>query len=242
MRRLLFDIETSPNLGFFWQTGREIDIDTDSIVQERAIICICWKWAKDKRVFTLTWDKGKDKKMIKKFVKVMEQADEIVAQNGDRFDIKWLRTRCIYHRIPMSPRVISIDTLKETRKLFKFNSNRLDYVGQYLGVGQKGKTGGFDTWKDIVLHNDPVAMRRMIKYCKQDVVLLERVWDVINPYVAAKLHYGKYSNECPECGKPRLRKVKERLLSSGVRRYEMKCTVCGKYCTITKNKLKMKIL
>jgi DNA polymerase elongation subunit (family B) len=47
---------------------------------------------------SLTWDKKQsDKAMIKAFLKVMAQADEIVAHNGDKFDLKWLRTRALLH-------------------------------------------------------------------------------------------------------------------------------------------------
>ena len=33
-------------------------------------------------------------------LKIANQADEIIGHNGDRFDIKKVRTRCIYHRVP----------------------------------------------------------------------------------------------------------------------------------------------
>ena len=36
-----------------------------------------------------------NKKLIKEFIKILGEADEIVAHNGDRFDIKEIRTRAI---------------------------------------------------------------------------------------------------------------------------------------------------
>ena len=44
MKRLFWDIETSANIGWFWQASRKQFIGPDNIIQERAIICICWKW------------------------------------------------------------------------------------------------------------------------------------------------------------------------------------------------------
>lgn len=237
--RLFFDIETSPNIGFFWQAGHEIDVGTHNIITERAIICICWKWAGDKKVHSLEWDKKQnDKKMIEAFVKVMAEADEVIGHNGDNFDIKWVRTRAIYHGIPFPPKITSIDTLKNCRSLFKMNSNRLDYVGKYLGLGQKIDTGGFDTWRKIILNKNKKALTHMVKYCKNDVILLEKVWDRINPYVSPKTHMGKWSNSCPECGRESLKIVKHRKNASGTTSLEMKCNRCGKYHTLTPNKLK----
>ena len=45
------------------------------------------------------------------------------------------------------PPIISVDTLKEARKVFKFSSNKLDYIAQYLGVGAKMDTGGIALWE-----------------------------------------------------------------------------------------------
>ena len=55
-KRLFFDIETSPNIGFFWQAGYKKNIDYSNIIKERAIICICYKWEGEKEVGYLHWD------------------------------------------------------------------------------------------------------------------------------------------------------------------------------------------
>jgi len=238
-KRLFFDIETSPNIGFFWQAGHEIDVGTHNIITERAIICICWKWAGQKKTYSLCWDKNQnDKKMIEGFVKIMLEADEVIGHNGDNFDIKWVRTRAIFHGISFPPKIVSIDTLKNCRSLFKMNSNRLDYVGQYLGLGKKIETGGFDTWRKIILDKDKKALRKMIRYCKNDVALLEKLWDRLNPYVPPKTHVGRWSNECPECGEDKLAINKTVKLASGCTRFRMMCGGCGKFHSLTPNKLK----
>ena len=43
-KRLFFDIETSPNIGFFWSSGYKINIPFENILKERAIICIAYKY------------------------------------------------------------------------------------------------------------------------------------------------------------------------------------------------------
>jgi len=237
MKRLIWDIETSPNVGFFWRSGHEIDVGTHNIITERAIICVCWKWAGEKKVHSLAWNKGNDEKLIKEFIKVLNQADEAIAHNGDRFDLKWFRGRCLYYRVPMSPKVQTIDTLKESRKLFDLNSHRLNYLGEYLGLGGKEDTGGFDTWRKIILENDNKALKQMVKYCKRDVDLLEKVFDVLNPYISSRVHYGAYTNECPECGSDNVIISKTRITAGGSKQYQFKCKDCGKYHSVAASKI-----
>lgn len=123
--------------------------------------------------------------MLVKFAKIANSADEIIAQNGDNFDIKWLRTRCLYHRISVSPKFNTIDTLKMARQGFRFNANRLDYMGKFMGFGGKIHTD-YDMWKDILLKNDQKAMALMVAYCKEDVVLLEKVYNTLQDYCPVK--------------------------------------------------------
>jgi len=74
-KRLFFDIETSPNVGFFWSAGYKLNITPDSIIQERAIICICYKWEDEKEVYFLQWDsKQNDKRMLQSFIEVAKSA------------------------------------------------------------------------------------------------------------------------------------------------------------------------
>jgi len=184
-RRIFFDIETSPNVVFSWRIGNKISLSHDNIIDERAIICICWKWEGEEKIHSLQWDKGCDKDLLQKFSKIIDSADEVIGQNSDRFDIKWLRTRAIFHNIPLSIKYNSIDTLKMAKAGFNFNNNRLDYMGKFLGVGGKNETG-YNLWKDIILHNSKEAMFTMIEYCKKDVKLLEDVYKKLQPYCPTK--------------------------------------------------------
>jgi DNA polymerase elongation subunit (family B) len=232
-KRLYFDIEVSPNIGMFWEAGFKKSIGHENIIKERAIICICYKWEDDKEVQSLHWDsKQSDKSLLEKFIKIANQADELVAHNGDRFDLSWIRTRCLYHRIPMFPSYTTIDTLKISRSKFKFNSNKLDYIAKFLGVGAKIKTE-FSLWTDILLNKDKLAMEKMIKYCKMDVAVLEKVHKELNNHVLSKTHYGVIFGQdrgsCPECGSDQLHINKYKILASGIRKIIYVCNTCGKY-------------
>ena len=232
MKRLFFDIETSPNIVYSWRVGYRIILPPENIIQERKIICICWKWEHKKNVYSLTWDENKDdKQLLKEFIKVCDEADEIVAHNGDKFDIKWLRTRCIYHRIDFPEKIQSFDTLKKSRKGFRFNSNKLDYIAKFLGVGEKTKTGGFDLWVDT-MNGKKKALQEMVDYCKNDVIILQKVFNELEKYVEVNTHTGVSMGadrwSCVTCGSEHVRFNGQLVSKTGMIKFRMRCYDCNK--------------
>lgn len=233
IKRLFFDIETSPNIGLFWTAGYKLNIGHDNIIKERAIICICYKWAGEKEVHSLTWDaKQNDKSLLEKFIKIANEADELVGHNGDKYDLPWVRTRCLYHGLSLFPSYTTIDTLKYARSKFKFNSNKLDYIAQFLGLGAKISTG-FNLWKDIVLNKDKKAMDQMVEYCKGDVILLEKVYNKLAPHFPEKTHASEDKTDCPTCGSNKWTFTKRRMSALGTTRVQMQCKKCGRYHTVS---------
>jgi DNA polymerase elongation subunit (family B) len=232
MNRLYFDIETSPCLGWFWRPGYNLNINPGNVLEHARIICICYKWEGKKTVYSLSWDNNKcDKQMLIDFVKVLDSADEIVGHNSDKFDIKWIRTRCLFHNIPMMPEYTSLDTLKEARKGFLFPSNRLDAIGKYTGVGKKIKTTE-DLWIDAWYKSSKKALRQMVTYCKQDVVLLEDVHQKLKPYTKAKNRFFADITQCPNCGSERLGVNAYKITSAGARYVQLQCKDCGVYSKV----------
>jgi hypothetical protein len=235
-KRLYYDIETSFNQGWFFRAGYKLNIEYRQIKQERAIICICYKWEGEKEVYSIEWKKGCDKSLLEKFVKILTSADEAVGHNGDRFDLAFIRTRCALHQIDVTPFLKTIDTLKVAKSKFMFNSNRLDYIAKFLGIGCKINTGGFTLWEKIVYDNCETSMSKMVRYCKGDVKLLEKVFKRLFPYVPAKTHYGvlngRKKSSCPECGSERTIISMHRVSAAGHKKTQLKCRDCGRLHTI----------
>lgn len=237
IRRLFYDIETSPNIGLFWRAGFKLNIGADAIIKERAIICIGYKWAGDKKTHVIRWDDNQDDKaMLSQFIEVLAQADEAIGHNLDRFDMPWVRTRCLFHGLPPLPDVKQVDTLKWAKSRFYFNSNKLDYIAKFLGIGGKIKTG-FDLWRDILLNKCPDAMLKMMDYCKHDVVLLEKVWQRLSDSAPAKTHVGVMAGgdkwTCPRTGSTNVCVNKTVVTAAGVTKYRMRNRDTGSYFSIT---------
>jgi len=212
---LIYDIETSLQLAAVFQLKDNNWINPENLVLERHLISVCWKWLGDKKVQSVSLlddakrfanDPHDDRHVAEVFHKVLSEADVIVAHNGDQFDYKYLKTRMLFHGLPVLPPVNSIDTYKVVKQQFNFNANRLDYVGKYLGLGGKKHTPN-GLWLDV-LKGDKKAIKTMVEYNKRDVTLLEAVFLKLRPYIPNHINrelFGK--SGCPRCGS---RKIQSR--------------------------------
>jgi len=236
-RRLFFDIETSYATARVWRPGKQY-VNPENLITDTKIICISYKWQGEDKVHHLHWDKNQnDGTMLKKFVKIMGDADEIVAHNGDNFDMKVFRTRCIINKILMYPTYRTFDTLKKARQYFSFSSNKLDYIGKVLGVGRKLTHEGMKMWVDVVEGKCEKALKKMLDYCDQDIILLEDVFNALNPYVYhntnfAVLH-GKDKWDCPDCTSTDVDMYHTYTTPMGVIRRNMRCNDCFKQYRIS---------
>jgi len=229
---LFIDIETSPNIVYTWNIGRKVFLSYESIIQERKIICVAWKWSHSQKVYHASWNKFDDKNVLIEVSKAINESNLVVAHNGDKYDIRFINGRLLYHNLPPIDHAKTEDTLKQLRKVFYLNSNKLDYVSQYLNLGKKIKTD-FNLWKKV-LKGEATALRYMIKYCKEDVRLLERVYNRIAPYVPQVLNKSlvmhESKNGCSSCGAPDWN-LKPRGFRYNLKSVKHKyiCSKCGKW-------------
>jgi len=233
-RILLYDIETSPNVSYTWGKYEQNVI---AFVKERQIISFAWKWYGEKTVHVLAlpsfpgYKKNPDdnKKLVVELHALISKADLVVAHNGSRFDDKMANTEFIKHRLKPPPPYKCVDTLRAARSKFRFNSNRLDDLGEFLGLGRKAKHEGFGMWLGC-LGGDMKAWRKMMKYNKQDVVLLERVYLTLRPWTTHP-DLSNYSRvkSCPVCESKNIREKGWSYSATGKRR-GMVCMEedCGK--------------
>ena len=236
-KRLFYDIETSYNIVKSWRVGYNLSITPEDIIHERAIITIAYKWEEDEEVTVLTWNKGCDKDLVKQFVDIMAEADELVGHNVDRFDTKFIMGRALKHGISVLPKYQSTDTLKLAKKHFMLNSNKLDYIAQYLNIGHKVRHRGMEMWDDIILRNDPKALEEMCEYNVHDVFLTEKVYKALMNYSLPKVnHASKQTGDkhsCPECGSEEAVLTKTYISNSGTKTRLMSCNSCSTHFTIS---------
>lgn len=201
----LIDIETSPIQGLAWTI---YDTNLIHVEEPTQILCYAISWLGKDRVTTRAqcdypdYSPGKlsDKKLVKDLWSDLDKADVVIAHNGDAFDIKKINARFVVHGLaPPSP-YKTVDTLKIARKHFKFDSNKLDNLGGYLGVGHKLPHTGKYLWLGCMA-GDERAWRIMRRYNAQDIRLLARVYDKIRAWSPSHPVLTAISERggCPTC-------------------------------------------
>lgn len=219
---LLLDIETLPMTILAWTT---YEANALSVMDHSKVCSWSAKWLGGKQVTRALPDaKGDEKALIKELWALLDEADIVVAHNGDGFDLPKLNSRFAFFRLgPYAP-VKTVDTLKITRRLFGFPSNKLDDLCQYLKLGKKVRTGGFELWQRCMA-NEAAAWKRMKKYNAADVVLLEGLYKHLLPWINNHPNVTGHG-QCPKCGSTRLQF--RGLARTSTRSYRrMQCQGCG---------------
>ena len=204
---LIFDIETAPLKSYVWRIWKEnINPLNGQLQSEWFILTWSAKWLLEHGVMSdaLTPEeivKEDDSRITKSMYDLFNEADIVVAHNAQGFDVPMLNTRFLRNGLKPSTPYRVIDTLKEARKIFKFASNKLDYLGKLLGLGQKISTN-FQLWVDCMNGNQD-AINQMEMYNIQDVRLLEEVYLELRPYIRSHPNLNLYIDNdvcrCPSC-------------------------------------------
>jgi len=246
---LLIDIETSPIVAYSW--GPKFEANLIEVIEQSQILCYSAKWLNGKSVTKGQVDcKGyksnelNDKELVIELNDLLNESDIIISQNGNDFDLKVMRSRFIYHNLnPPSPSKL-IDTLLEAKKALKLPSYSLDDMCNYFKIGQKIPTG-FGLWKGC-MRGDKKSWVLMKSYNKNDVLLLEELYQKLKPYMKTHPNFGVYVGDevCPRCGSKHLqRRGFARTLACIYQR--MQCQSCGSWCRgrerVEKHKLLMNV-
>lgn len=240
---IVWDIETSHMVVRNWSLWDKYT-SHDNIVEDWYIICAAYKELGKKKVSATSvlddpsrfkLNPRDDYEVVAHMHKVLTEADAVIHHFGDAFDIKKFNARAIHHGLGPIPNIVQIDTVKIAKSKFKFTSNKLDYLGEYLGVGRKIPTDN-SLWVRCAA-GERKAIKEMVKYNKQDVLLLEDVYEILKPYAPAKLNLNHFSSDrvCPTCGSQHLSVHKHRLTRAG-KMIQMQCQSCGGYSSYPESK------
>lgn len=236
-RTLFIDIETAPTLGYFWGLWKE-NIGINQIKKHSHLLSFGAKWLGEKKLIYQDQSKCKDiendKNLVLAIRDLLDEAEIVVVQNGDAFDIPTIKTRMLAHGItPFSP-FRSVDTLLVAKREFRFTSNKLEYMAEALGCkvkkGKHKEFPGFDLWKECMTGNNR-AWAEMKLYNLDDVIVLEEVYMKMRPWMTNHPNMGIYVEGekpvCPNCsGKVQHRGTK--YTATGIFK-QYHCLECGKY-------------
>jgi len=235
---VLLDIETSPIMGYTWST---FDANVLKILEPSKLLSVSWKELHSPEVHVKSiadypgYKKGviDDTKLVKEIWKVLDEADVVIAHHGDRFDLPKLNARFVWHGLNAPSVYKTVDTKKVASRYFKFDSNSLNNLGGYLNLGKKVENGGFTLWVDCIAGNKD-AWAKMKEYNAQDVILLEKVYMTLRPYIenhpnlALLSDNPKSGHSCPTCQSLNVSKRGFAITLTG-RKQRFQCSDCGSW-------------
>lgn len=199
-----------------------------------SIIAIGWKWLGDDEPVTVwTGSPRSDRTLVKRFLKVWNQADIMVAYNGVRFDRPYLYTKLLEHGLEIPPNTPMVDPYFAARSNTSLSRKSLEVVARFLDLDvQKTPVSG-RIWK-AATHGSPAERREALVYiaehCRLDVLVLEQVYLAFRPLMRAHPRVGTPA-QCRHCGHDHLirRGFRPPLAGGKVRRLVTQCTRCRAY-------------
>ena len=231
---LILDIETAPIRAYVWGIWQQ-NVGLSQIQSDW--FCLTWaaKWLFEDKVYS-----GKlkpkevleqnDKRIIEGIWKLINEADIVIAHNGEKFDIPKLNTRFILNGLQPPLPYQQIDTLKHIRRQFGFTSNKLDYVNKLLNLERKKDTN-FELWENCMKGNAN-ALSEMEEYNVQDVRILEETYLQIRAWIKPHPNMGLFildekEHRCPNCGSSELTEQGKNYNTTANVYTLMRCDNCG---------------
>lgn len=205
MRTLFLDIETAPNIVHCWGLWQQ-NIALNQILASGYVLCWAAKWLGEDEVMFQSKHAVRSPRMLKEVHKLLSEADCVVHYNGTKFDVPTLNKEFLTHGLGRPAPFGQMDLLRTARKHFRFPSNKLDYISQALGFEGKATHRGHQLWVDCMDGKDD-AWAEMEAYNRQDVVILEQVYNKLLPWITDHPHVGLHEGKpesCPNCGSEHL--------------------------------------
>lgn len=173
----------------------------------------------------------RDYMLLQDAAEIIAQADLLIGHYSVKFDHRFVQTRLLMQGLPPIPDTPQIDTWSIAKYQLKLRSNRLAALAEALGCkNQKAKLPIY-IWRRTVAH-DENALRRLSKYCLQDVKTQYDVTQKLLPITKKMPNWslltGTKKFRCPACGSTNV--VQKGYRYTNIQTYKrMRCNNCGKW-------------
>jgi hypothetical protein len=252
-RILILDIETSPIEAYCWTYWPNYIDPMSQVIKNSkgkpkdwAILTWAAKWLFDDQVYSarVTLEEAvehEDYSIMRELWQLMEEADVIVAHNGDKFDIRRINYRFAVNGFKPTSPFQSIDTMKVAKKAWGAPSYKQDYLNRDFGLKRKIETK-FELWERCVT-GDQTGLDDMLEYNQGDIFGLEDLYLTVLPWIRGPVNLSMYvDNEkpyCPNCLNDNLKTLSKPYRTPAGEYEAYRCMKCG---TIMRNRYTSKTL
>jgi len=229
---LLIDIETAPNIAYVWGAWKQ-NVGVGQWIEKTHIMSYSAKWLDKEDIIYEENRSSNDKKIVRGIYNLLDEADVVVAHNGDGFDLPTILGRGVVHGfVPPSPYFV-VDTLKIARRRFRFPQNSLAFLCEHLDLPRKSdhkKYPGFKLWLGC-LRGEEEAWQEMKDYNVHDVLSLEALYKLFLPYINNHPNIARPNEDgevhCPKCGGDDVQWRGYYHTKAGLSYHKFQCMDCG---------------
>lgn len=234
---LSFDLEVSPALGWFYPPTYETGIL--KVEERQKLMSFAFQWVGEERITSVCLedysdysnDPHNDRQLVEALHEQMSRADILLGQNSDNFDIKMANYFFIRNDLEPIPPSKSIDTKKIAKRYFRFANNKLDNLGEELGIGGKTKVTHANIWYDCYMLRDPEAWKLMREYNENDVRITTAIYLKMRGFMRSHPNLTRLTGDfdsCPACGGYNYR-IRAYRFTNVSRYHQYSCNDCGIY-------------
>ena len=232
-RVMILDIENSMALGWFF--GKVYETTVNHVEEQSYILSYSYSHYPSEKVTTVAlcdfkgYKKGSDceEELMKGLWELLNEADIVVGQNADAFDIKHINTRFAFYGITPPRPYKTVDTLKKIKSVFNLPSNKLDFVCNYFGLGSKLPHTGKNLWL-ACMNGDRAAWKTMKRYNAHDIKLTHKLYTLLLPWgKQPNINLLTHRQACPRCQSTRLQSRGNAIYASGQTYTRFQCMECG---------------
>jgi hypothetical protein len=238
-RILIYDIETSYAIGKFWpERLYQVDIinNYEGVIEDYTILTIAWSWFGEGVVHVMGQDDFTDfvpgilddRKLVSFIRDLYNEADIVIAHNGNNFDQRKCRARMIIHNLTPPKMPIELDTKLVAKQLGGFTANSLKALCKMLNLSFQKLDSEIEMW-DGCRAGDMESWALMKQYNKGDIPTLNALYERFRPWIKNHPNLAQMFNDydaCPVClEKNRL--THRGYKSTKVNTYRMYQCICG---------------
>lgn len=171
-----------------------LDIETSDLEADRGIIlCAVAQSSLQKEPYILRTDelnvnwrkglRGDDSQITREITDIVREHDVLVAHNGTRFDIPFVRTRCARWNLKRFPDKVIVDPCSIAWRKFRLRSNSLKNISDFIGSKDRKHPLDMSLWMDAILNGSRSSMDKIVEHCIADVKELNDVLALVKPYI-----------------------------------------------------------
>lgn len=233
LRILHIDVETTPAQVYVWRLFDQ-NISVDQIIKPTSLLCFAAKWHGEPEIIferSVNQEGPTFDRMVRRAHALLSEADAVCHYNGQAFDIPRLNVEFLRLGLAPTPPIPQIDLKKVVQSKFAFVSSKLAFIGPELKIGAKVQHEGWPLWEGC-MKGDAASWKKMTEYNKQDVRLLERLYNKLLPWIDGHPNMNLYvdTNDpvCPNCASKNLHsRGLYRTSTTTYNKYH--CNACGKW-------------